>query len=563
MNSLPKTLHQIYERILSEIDEDYQNEALACLKWLCCSRRPLSIFELADAAVLNLESGNPCDPEERFPDPYSVQEILGSLISVRSDTIQYSDSNWRLEVGAAAENVFISHFSVKEYLYSAALQESDLRRFAMDDRSANCFVAESCLTYILYHFNSGKGPSCRADLENFPLMLYACQFWYSHARASYFSRETRLSSLILKIFSSKPAFTSWLRIHRPDDTKLPPFELSECFSSPLYYASFLGLSDAMYHLLNADADINEATDQGFTALHGAAWGGFENAMLLLLEKGADIEAKSLVGETALSVASAQGHHNLVRLLVDHGANIEAADDNQLTALHIAAPKNHLGVVIELSKLEEFGGLIDRQDCLGRTALHLAALAGCAATAKPLLDLGADINIDDYDGCNLLHLTASDLAEGPDLGGKLSLMRYFIEKKLKLKATDKKKRTPLHHAASSGYIDMIELLCGEFDVNAQDVKGSTALHLAIEKDREATQNLLIEFGANLDIENNEGQTPMSLAWSKKALNWSAYKKDSSVKVHQGRHSACEVLRKIREEEDGPKVRNLFPLDIKHD
>jgi len=69
------------------------------------------------------------------------------------------------------------------------------------------------------------------------------------------------------------------------------------------------------------------------------------------------------------------------------------------------------------------------------------------------------------------------------------------------------RTPLHHAAFDRDVARIRALAREFDVDAVDKKGFTALHFAAQQGgREAAQALL-DAGCAVDPTNAWGNTPL--------------------------------------------------------
>ena len=53
-------------------------------------------------------------------------------------------------------------------------------------------------------------------------------------------------------------------------------------------------------------------------------------------------------------------------------------------------------------------------------------------------------------------------------------------------------------------------CGAQSVNAQDINGDTALHRAAEAGHLEVVRVLLEFGADLSIKNNKGETPLDMA-----------------------------------------------------
>ncbi|WP_265029684.1 ankyrin repeat domain-containing protein [Wolbachia endosymbiont (group A) of Philonthus cognatus] len=77
------------------------------------------------------------------------------------------------------------------------------------------------------------------------------------------------------------------------------------------------------------------------------------------------------------------------------------------------------------------------------------------------------------------------------------------------ARDEKERTALHYAIDAKTVRL--LIEKGVDVNAADVRGHTALHLAITEKRLETVRELIKSGANVNAEEYENKcTPLHLA-----------------------------------------------------
>lgn len=69
-------------------------------------------------------------------------------------------------------------------------------------------------------------------------------------------------------------------------------------------------------------------------------------------------------------------------------------------------------------------------------------------------------------------------------------------------------TPLHEAASCGYLNVIELLLQHSsDVNCCSKNGSTPLHLAADMHRMDCVMMLLAYGADDSIVNNNRVTPL--------------------------------------------------------
>ena len=52
--------------------------------------------------------------------------------------------------------------------------------------NSNRLMAEACLDYILNYNGAYLRTNTSADLQNFPLLDYACRYWYIHSRAGIF-----------------------------------------------------------------------------------------------------------------------------------------------------------------------------------------------------------------------------------------------------------------------------------------------------------------------------------------------------------------------------------------
>eukprot|EP00164_Ancoracysta_twista_P006644 GFYU01009287.1.p1 GENE.GFYU01009287.1~~GFYU01009287.1.p1 ORF type:complete len:343 (+),score=45.30 GFYU01009287.1:127-1155(+) len=83
-------------------------------------------------------------------------------------------------------------------------------------------------------------------------------------------------------------------------------------------------------------------------------------------------------------------------------------------------------------------------------------------------------------------------------------------------------TLLQLAVSCRQVDCVEILCNYSDVNAQDKKGTTALHLAAELGHRVTTEILLRNKANVNQQDEKGQS---------ALYWAAYR---------GHVEVCDIL-----------------------
>jgi len=242
-------------------------------------------------------------------------------------------------------------------------------------------------------------------------------------------------------------------------------------STALHWAAYRDDAQAVEMLLKAGAKPNAITDLGVTALWNASQNGSEAITKRLLDAGANPNLALLSGETPLMVAARGGYPGVAQLLVVKGANVNTKGTRDQTALMWAAAQRHPEVVKVLlaakpdvhAKSEvwsEMQGLLPHSYYNkaiphgGETALMFAARNGDAASARMLIEAGANPNDSDAWGVSATTL-----------------------------------------AAHSDFTDVVELLLDKgADPNAAKA-GFAALHNAVMQRNERMVRALLEHGAN--------------------------------------------------------------------
>ena len=324
LQRLPKTLDETYARILSNIEDEYQQYARRALVWLAFSIRPLSIEELAEAAVVDPQIDPPFDPDQQFINPReNILEILDSLVIISSssdgvedgggiedsggieyieysDTIDDSDYSDYSDGGDGGdgsggsdgnsdsndsndrhEEIRLAHFSVKEYLVSERIHDQT-PTFSTSVINGNLFIMESCIQYIIQYHESQSKSSSPADLKDFPLLEYSCGHWYLHGREVPLECQKQLEPLVFRFFLSETLLSTWAQFYHPDHSWGKPHRKFPV-AKPLCYASDLGLQNVVEMLLEQQANVNEVVvTLRQTALHRAARQGHVEIVRLLL-----------------------------------------------------------------------------------------------------------------------------------------------------------------------------------------------------------------------------------------------------------------------------------------
>jgi len=180
----------------------------------------------------------------------------------------------------------------------------------------------------------------------------------------------------------------WSRVTTLLADKSPINDAQPDGTTALHWAAYHDRADVVTQLLTAGAKAQVANRYGITPLTLAAQNGSESIALALLKAGANANDTQHGGETALMIASRTGKPGTVKALLEHGAKIEAHDHQDQSALMWAAADGHAEVV---SVLLKNGADLKHRLKSGFTALLFAAREGKLAAVQALLTAGADPN----------------------------------------------------------------------------------------------------------------------------------------------------------------------------
>ncbi|MGM7637195.1 ankyrin repeat domain-containing protein [Bacillus sp. Hm123] len=166
----------------------------------------------------------------------------------------------------------------------------------------------------------------------------------------------------------------------------------------------------------------------------------------------------------------------------------------------------------INKLIEEGANINTQDSEGRTATMIATYNNDVETAKLLIDAGADVNIQDNMGNNPFLYAGAE--------GYIDILKLTIEAGADPAITNRYGGTALIPASEHGYVNVVkELLTNtDTDVNHINNLGWTALLEAIilndgDEKQQQTVQLLIDYGADVNIPDKDHVTPLQHAREK--------------------------------------------------
>jgi CRP-like cAMP-binding protein len=154
----------------------------------------------------------------------------------------------------------------------------------------------------------------------------------------------------------------------------------------------------------------------------------------------------------------------ITLMCDQGFDADNSDYDHRTALMVASMKGNLDSVNKLLGCHADPNLADMH---GTTALHEAVKNGHEVIMDVLMEKGGKLGLDEYQAASLLCKAVFD--------GDTMKLRRLLKAKIQVNATDYDKRAAVHIAAAEGNLIALKILV-EFgaDISMQDRWGSTAM-----------------------------------------------------------------------------------------
>ena len=254
----------------------------------------------------------------------------------------------------------------------------------------------------------------------------------------------------------------------------------------------------------------------WTPLMYAARDGGADAARALAKAGADVNATDPDGTTPLVLAIMNAHYDTANAILEAGADPNIADKAGMAALYAAVDMSSLGEVYGMpprrvqdtlkptdliSRLIASGAVVDArltsptlqrnhtpgdgQLGAGTTPLMRAAKNGDHAAIRLLLAAGADPTLEQPRGTTALMMAAG-------LGRGLGVFAKDVGTEADLR-------------------EAVELLVARgVDVNASTDDGITAVHLAAQAGLDSIVTVLAKGGANLDVKDKKGRTPIDMA-----------------------------------------------------
>uniref|UniRef100_A0A6Q2X271 Ion transport domain-containing protein n=1 Tax=Esox lucius TaxID=8010 RepID=A0A6Q2X271_ESOLU len=281
-------------------------------------------------------------------------------------------------------------------------------------------------------------------------------------------------------------------------------------STALHFACTQGATEAVKLMLSTysrvDSIINLPDGACQTPLH--RWERVHSLCEFFIRShffGADIDYIDRKGLSPLLLATNCGAWRTVSLLLSKGANMNIKDKSGRNFLHmtILQPKGLRNLPEDLSSVKQ---LLSSEDSEGCTPLHYACRLGIHESVRNILGLHVSLEVKAKDKKSGLHFAAQY--------GRINTCKRLLENITDSRLVnegDERGLTPLHLASGGGHTQVVEMLLRKGALFHSDYRGWTCLHHAAAEGFTQTMNIVLAANISLlDQKDEDGCTALHVA-----------------------------------------------------
>ncbi|KKP02741.1 HET and Ankyrin domain-containing protein [Trichoderma harzianum] len=399
LKRLPRDLGETYSRILQRIDlNNYKLEAMAVLRWLSCSTRPLNLAEIAELAVFDVEESDEanllpssseyevsCVYQNRFTSASEVLNILSGLVT--STQVSDKDSQPHNSI------ISFSHFSVKEYLQSNQVSPPYFKMILND---CHWFVLKSSFSYMrAYDLAARDEP----NLRNCPLLLYACFSVWEHAKEPevFFAKGNNGESLLASFIATylqeygcnldapyDILLRATLDFNQPTDIQVKKSTIAIDSDKQLQFSPVSGIVQTVVDQMTSKISVRESGSQRPLSSRTNTENRIAVWKTLQAEPRVQLNAKDRDGKTPLLLAAIHGDEDFFQyLFAQDGIETDIQETHGWDLLTCALLGKNATIIKMILDLGNFD--LDHMDLYGRTnfewSTHLGLHAALASASK--------------------------------------------------------------------------------------------------------------------------------------------------------------------------------------
>ncbi|XP_055379545.1 ankyrin-1-like [Condylostylus longicornis] len=305
----------------------------------------------------------------------------------------------------------------------------------------------------------------------------------------------------------------------------------------LHIAAKYGHFDIVEYLVNAKAEINLQNNNGDSALMLAIREGYTNIVKYLIGKGASICLLNKFKENAIFIATEYGHPEIVALLLQMTPELNRSnifDETPLLVALLHGTENRRLIIkrnsdLDVNKLEKFSaedikiyyGKFLYGFCCSNNVNYEGSLRRIIKTENhPFLNRNSnnykrivELLVDHHADIHKTKLRIAFFAAAK--GGHLMALKMFLGQDVHIDL-DKPGESALLVAVKDGRLDVTKMLL-EAGIPPNN-SNENPLSLAIKYDHKSIVKTLLAYGADIKMEDSNGETPLFEACRQGAFNY---------------------------------------------